>query len=411
MPSGVVIAGAGQAGFQLAFSLRSRGFDGSITLIGDEPHIPYQRPPLSKAFLAGKQEIRHLALRPAAYYTSQRIDFLAGATVAHIDRPGRQVSLSSGATVPYETLVLALGARVRPLPIPGAQLDGVCYLRSLDDAVAIRARLAEASSVVVIGGGFIGLELAAVARFHGKDVTVLEVQPRLMPRVVSPVISGYYAKLHAAQGVGIQLGVVPAEISASNGKASAVVLADGSRIPADLVVAGIGVLPNVALAQDAGLATANGIVVDEYLRTEDPSIYAIGDCASHPNPFAGARVRIESVQNAVDQADCVAAAICGQPEAYNNVPWFWTDQFDVKLQMAGLSIGYDRSITRGDPETRKFSVFYFREERLVAVDSINRPADHIAARKLLGAHASLTPERAADESFELKSLIGMSAEV
>jgi len=411
MPGGVVIAGAGQAGFQLAFSLRSRAFNGPITLIGEEPHIPYQRPPLSKAFLAGKQEVRHLALRPAAYYTSQRIDFLAGETVANIDRSGRQINLSSGGAVAYETLVLALGARVRPLPIPGAQLDGVCYLRSLDDSIAIRSRLAKASSVVVIGGGFIGLELAAVARSHGKPVTVLEVQPRLMPRVVSPVISDYCAKLHAAQGVGIKLGATPAEIAAENGRVNAVVLTDGTRIPANLVVVGIGVLPNIALAQDAGLATANGIIVDEYLRTEDPYIYAIGDCAAHPNPFAGARVRIESVQNAVDQAECVAAAICGQPEAYNNVPWFWTDQFDMKLQMAGLSSGYDRSITRGDPETRKFSVFYFREERLVAVDSINRPADHIAARKLIGARVSLTPEQAADESIDLKSLIGMAAHI
>ena len=411
MSGSVVIAGAGQAGFQLAFSLRSRGYDGPITLIGEESHIPYQRPPLSKAFLAGKQETRHLALRPATYYTSQQIDFLASETVASIDRSARQVELSSGTKVPYDTLALALGARVRPLPIPGAQLDGVCYLRSLEDAVEIRSRLQQARSVAVIGGGFIGLELAAVARSHGKDVTVIELQPRLMPRVVSPVISDYYAKLHSAQGVAVKLGAVPSQIAANNGKASAVVLSDGTHIPADLVIAGIGVLPNSALAQTAGLATENGIIVDEYLRTEDRCVYAIGDCAAHPNPFAGARVRIESVQNAVDQADCVAAAICGQSRPYQEVPWFWTDQFDVKLQMAGLSTGYDRSVTRGDPEARKFSVFYFRQERLVAVDSINRAADHIAARKLLAAHSPLTPEQAADESIDLKSFTQLSATI
>ncbi len=411
MFGGVVIAGAGQAGFQLAFSLRSRGYDGTVTLIGEEPHLPYQRPPLSKAFLAGKQELRHLALRPAPYYVSQRIDFLAGETVAAIDRAGRRVVLASGSAVPYETLVLALGARVRPLPIPGAELDGVCYLRSLDHAVEIRARLEEARAVVVIGGGFIGLELAAVARSQAKEVTVVEVQPRLMPRVVSPLISEYYAKLHGSQGVQVKLGAPPVEIAASNGRVNSVVLSDGARIAADLVVAGIGVLPNIALAQDAGLATANGIVVNEYLRTDDTCIYAIGDCAAHPNPFAGGRVRIESVQNAVDQAECVAAAVCGQARAYEEVPWFWTDQFDVKLQMAGLSSGYDHSVTRGDPESRKFSVFYFREDRLVAVDSINRPADHIAARKLLAARSRLTPEQAADEGVDLKSFTQLSATI
>src|ERR1700730_2329025 len=245
MPAGVVIAGAGQAGFQLAFSLRSRGYDGPITLIGEEPHIPYQRPPLSKAFLAGKQEVRHLALRPAPYYATQRIDLLAGETVTGIERATRQVRLFSGGAVPYETLVLALGARVRPLPLPGAQLDGVCYLRSLDDAIDIRSRLLEAHEAVVIGGGFIGLELAAVARAAGKHVTVVELQSRLMPRVVSPVISDYYAKLHAGHGIEIKFDAVPSEISGINGSASGVVLKDATHIPADLVVAGIGVLPNI----------------------------------------------------------------------------------------------------------------------------------------------------------------------
>jgi 3-phenylpropionate/trans-cinnamate dioxygenase ferredoxin reductase subunit len=288
--------------------------------------------------------------------------------------------------------------------VPGAELDGVCCLRSLDDAVDIRSRLLEAREAVVIGGGFIGLELAAVARAAGKHVTVVEVQSRLMPRVVSPVISDYYANLHASHGVEIKLDAVPSGIAGSNGRASGVVLKDATHIPADLIVAGIGVLPNIAPAQEAGLETDNGIVVDAYLRTADPCIYAIGDCAAHPNPFTGSRVRIESVQNAVDQAVSVAAAICGEPKPYADLPWFWTDQFDAKLQMAGLSAGYDRALTRGDPGSRKFSVFYFRNEQLIAVDSLNRPADHIAARGLLARRAQLTPEQAGDESVDLKSI-------
>ena len=403
MPAGVVIAGAGQAGFQVAFSLRSRGYDGPITLIGNEPHIPYQRPPLSKGFLAGKQEIRHLHLRPAAYYAAQAIDFLAGEEVTRIDRPSRQVELGSSRQLNYDTLILALGARVRTLSLPGAELDGVCYLRSLDDAADLRQRLQQANEIVVIGGGFIGLELAAVARLAGKRVSVVEVQPRLMPRVVSPVISEYYAKLHRDRGSEIRLHAVPSKIIGAHGRAAGVLLNDGTHIPADLIVAGIGVLPNIGLAEGAGLETANGIVVNEYLATTDPCIYAIGDCAAHPSLFTETLIRIESVQNAVDQAACVAAAICGETRPYTDVPWFWTDQFDVKLQMAGLSSGYDQVVARGDPGSNKFSVFYFREDRLIAVDSVNRPADHIASRKILGSGSHLRPDEAADEGIDLKS--------
>jgi 3-phenylpropionate/trans-cinnamate dioxygenase ferredoxin reductase subunit len=386
MSAGVVIVGAGQAGFQLAASLRLNGYDGPVTLIGDEPHIPYQRPPLSKAFLAGKQDAHHLFLRPASFYSANRIDLLAGETVTVIDRAGRRVRLASGNSVPYGTLVLALGARIREL-----SLDGVCYLRTLDDSLAIQGRLQTVEQVVIAGGGFIGLEIAAVARSLGKSVTVVELQPRLMPRVVSPVISDFYQKLHAEHGVEIVLGRTVSE-------------SIGSRLPDGLVIAGIGVLPNDSLARDAGLPVSNGIVVDEHLRTEDENIYAIGDCASHPNPFAGGRVRIESVQNATDQAVCVASAIVGPSTPYRDVPWFWTDQFDVRLQMVGLSTGYDRVVTRGSLEDRRFSVFYFRDDRLVAIDSVNRPADHMAGRKLLAHRVPLTPDQAADESVDLKKL-------
>jgi 3-phenylpropionate/trans-cinnamate dioxygenase ferredoxin reductase subunit len=409
---GVVIVGAGQAGFQVASSLRMEGYDGPIALIGDEPNLPYQRPPLSKGFMAGKQDIEGTVLRPLAFYQSHRIELVMGARVTEIDRVGRSVSLASGRGLPrsldYDRLVLAVGARNRTLPVKGADLDGVCYLRTDAEAIDIRQRLEDARDIVVIGGGFIGLELAAAACTLGKSVRVLEVQPRLMPRAVSTILSDFYRDLHTSQGVHISLGVALSEIVGHQGKVSEVVLGDGSVFPADLVLVGIGVVPNIELARDAGLSVSNGIVVDEYLRTEDQSIYAIGDCADHPNPFAasaaGGRARIESVQNAVDQAKCIAAAILGRSENYRAVPWFWTDQFDIKLQMAGLSSGCGQVVIRGELESRKFSVFYFRDGQLAAVDSINRPGDHLAGRKLIGAGTRITPEQAADPSVELKAL-------
>jgi len=405
-PDGVVIVGAGQAGFQLAASLRMEGYEEPIALIGDEESIPYQRPPLSKGFMLGKQEIEGAALRPLAFYESHRIELVMGAKVIAIDRMSRSVSVASGGRFHYDALVLAVGARNRTLPVKGAELDGVCYLRTDREAVEIRQRLVQARDVVVIGGGFIGLEMAAAARELGKSVRVLEVQSRLMPRVISPILADFYREVHTGQGVGITLGAALAEIRGGRGKISEVVLSDGSKWPADLVLVGIGVVPNIELARDAGLGVANGITVDERLRTEDESVFSIGDCADHPNPFAGGRVRIESVQNAADQAKCVAAAMVGRAESYRAVPWFWTDQFDIKLQMAGLSGGHDRAVARGEPERRKFSVFYFRDGRLAAVDSVNRPGDHMAARKLIGAGAAITPEQAADVSVDLKSLIG-----
>jgi 3-phenylpropionate/trans-cinnamate dioxygenase ferredoxin reductase component len=404
MSDGVVIVGAGQAGFQVAASLRQEGFDGLITLIGDEPGLPYQRPPLSKGFMAGKQAIEGIALRPPPFYEKQRIELLPGDKVIEIDRRGRFVTLASGRRVRYGTLVLAVGARNRILPLTGAALDGVCYLRTDAEAVGIQERLAQAHSVVVIGGGFIGLELAASASSLGKSVHVLEAQPRLMARVVSPILSDFCRELHTSRGVGISLGVLPREIAGREGKVSEVVLNDGGACPADLVLVGIGVVPNTELANAAGLAVENGIFVDQHLRTQDDNIYAIGDCADHPNPYAGGRTRIESVQNAIDQAKCIAAAIVGRAQSYQAVPWFWTDQFDMNLQMVGLSGGYDRTVIRGEPEGRKFSVFYFKQDRLVAIDSVNRPGDHIIGRKLIANGTPVTPEQAADLSVDLKAL-------
>jgi 3-phenylpropionate/trans-cinnamate dioxygenase ferredoxin reductase subunit len=378
----VVIAGAGQAGFQTAVSLRAAGYLEPITLIGEEPYLPYQRPPLSKGFLLGKQGIESAALRPESFYAAQRIELITGARVQRIEPQFRSVVLSSGARVSYKKLVLAPGARVRTLP-----LAGISYLRTCTDAVELKQRLNAAAEIAVIGGGFIGLEVAAAAAVLGKRVTVFEMQNRLMARLVSPVVSEFFRRVHGEHGIEIRL---------------------SSPAPdprADLVVAGVGVLPNLELARDAGLPVANGIIVDEYLRTADENIFAIGDCAEYPNPFAGARTRLESVQNAVDQGKTAAANIAGRNEAYRAVPWFWTDQFDVKLQMAGLSGGADREVLRGDPESRRFSVFYFQRGRLIAVDSINRPGEHLMARKLLASGAVLTPEQAADESFDLHTIL------
>ena len=388
----VVIIGGGQGGFQTAASLRAEGYQERITLIGDEPGLPYQRPPLSKGFLLGKQEQRHAELRPAAFYETQRITLVTARATA-IDRPGRRVKLDSGEHVEYDTLVLATGARNRLLPH-----EGVFYLRTLPEAAQIRQRLAAASDVVVIGGGFIGLEVAAAARTLGKQVTVVEGQPRLMARVVAPVVSEYFRGQHEAKGVDVLLNAKVAGITENE-----VLLGERTRRPADLVIAGIGVVPNAELAREAGLPVGNGMTVNEYLQTADERIFAIGDCAESPSMFAEDPCRLESVQNAVDQAACVARAIVGHRAPYAAVPWFWTDQYDIHLQMAGLPAGFDQVVTRGDPESRKFSVFYYRAGKLCAVDSINRPAEHLAARKLIGAHVNVSPDQAADESYDLKT--------
>jgi 3-phenylpropionate/trans-cinnamate dioxygenase ferredoxin reductase subunit len=404
MGAGTLIVGTGQAGFQTAASLRAEGYEEPITLIGEEPHIPYQRPPLSKGFPLGQQDFESIELRPEKFYQDHRIDLARAKRVTAIDRSGRQATLASGGRIPYEKLVLAVGARNRSLPIKGAELDGVLYLRTLDEAVVLRERLKSAHEIVVIGGGFIGLELAAVACSLGKRVTVLEALPRLMPRVVAPIISEFYRKLHTSKGVKIVCGANVSEIAGASGRVQKVLLNDGAAYPADLVLVGIGVVPNVELARDAGLRIANGIAVNDFLQTDDQNIFAIGDCAEHHCVFAGARVRLESVQNAADQAQCVASTIAGRQNSYRALPWFWTDQFDVKLQMAGISQGHDRIVIRGNPESQKFSVFYFNANRLVAIDSINRPMDHMIGRKLIAAGVTLTPEQAADESLDLRKL-------
>jgi 3-phenylpropionate/trans-cinnamate dioxygenase ferredoxin reductase component len=404
VPAGVVIVGGGQGGYQAAASLRTEGYDGSITIVSAELHVPYQRPPLSKAFVLGKQEMDRLVLRPEAYYSDHKIELLRGERVALIDSAASTVKLESGSSLPYEQLILATGARNRVLPVPGAELDGVCYLRTVDEASEIKQRLMAAHRVVVIGGGFIGLEIAATARTLEKEVTVLEAMERLMPRVVAPVVSDYFVATHREKGVAIELNARVTAIEGSDGKVTGVVLENGTVLPADLIVVGIGVAPNVELAQQACLTISNGIAVDELLRTSNENIFAIGDCAEYPSVFTESRVRLESVQNAVDQAVAVARTITGKPAPYSATPWFWSDQFDIRMQMVGVCTGFDSTVVRGTMESRKFSVFYFRNGRLVAIDSINRPADHMAGRKLIAGRKPVTPEQAADESINLKDL-------
>jgi 3-phenylpropionate/trans-cinnamate dioxygenase ferredoxin reductase component len=399
----VVILGAGQAGFQAAASLRQAGFDGRVVLIGEEPCIPYQRPPLSKSYLAGETGLDGVWLRPEAFYAKEAIELELGETATAIDRRTRHVELASGRKFAYDHLVLATGARFRPLPVPGAEFEGVWPLRTLGDADALRPQLAEAQDAVVIGAGFIGLEFAAVARKAGVGVHIIEVTQRPMGRVVSLPLSQFYTEAHRAWGASVLLGTGVSRILGRNGRAAGVETSDGRKLPADLVLIGIGVLPNSEIAGAAGLAVDNGIVTDETLATADPAIFAIGDCANYPSRFADGRCRLESVQNAVDQGHAVAAAIGGKPAAFDKVPWFWTDQGDLKLQIAGLTTGHDHAVLRGEPESRAFSVFCFGGDRLIGVESVNRPADHMVARRLLLADPRLSPQQAADPDFDLRA--------
>lgn len=405
--AGVVVVGAGQAGFQAAASLREAGFADPITLIGDEAALPYQRPPLSKAYLAGKTDARGLLLRQESFFSEHGIAHRRGERAAAIDRAARRIRLEGGEEVAYDHLVLATGTRNRALPVPGADLDGVHQLRSLDDADRLKSAIEDARRIVVIGAGFIGLEFAAVCAGRGLSVTVIEAAPRVMARAVSPETSAAFRTFHEAAGVTLLFGAGVNAIEGEGGRAASVALADGKNLPADLVLVGIGVVPNQELAEDAGLAVRDGIAVDAFLATSDPMISAIGDCVRFPTRFAhglpgGDRVRIESVQNAVDQGRCLAARLTGRPAAYDAVPWFWSDQGPHKLQIAGLAGPDDAGVVRRTGAG--FSMFRFRDGRLSAVESVDRPADHMAARRLIAAGRSPSPEQAADPGFDLKAL-------
>lgn len=402
--SGIVIAGAGQAGLQLAASLREMGYAGPVHLVGVEPELPYQRPPLSKAFLKGKAGEDTLLLKPPAFYDKSNITVRLGTRVSAIDRAQKRVHLGDGTAIPYAHLVLATGARNRLLPVEGADLPGVHYLRDWAEARALKTALAGARKVAVIGAGFIGLEFACVAREAGAEVTVVDVATRVMARVVSPGISAHFEKVHLAAGLSLQLATSTRRILGSGGRVSALEFSDGRRIEADLVVIGIGVLPNCEIAQEAGLACENGVRVDATLLTSDASISAIGDCAAFPDSLDGDSVRLESVQNAVDQAKLVAARLArGTASAYTAVPWFWTDQGSTRLQMAGIAPRSDLDVVRGDPASGAFSIFRFLDGRLRVVESVNAPHDHLAARRLVAPGPGLTPAEAADPRVDLKA--------
>jgi 3-phenylpropionate/trans-cinnamate dioxygenase ferredoxin reductase subunit len=400
----IVVVGGGQAACQLVDSLRREGFERDIVLVSEEPHLPYQRPPLSKQFLAGELDESRLFMRKADYYEKQRIETRLGLRAVRLDRDRQSVELADGSQISFTGLALTTGARARPLAVPGAGLDGVFYLRNIADVRAIRERMGTARRVVIIGGGFIGLEVAAVARKLGKEVCVLEFQNRLMPRATAPFLSDYYYSLHTRHGVDIRTGTAVDAIEKLDA-GLCVRCADGANHLADLIVVGVGVIPNIELARDAGLACDDGIRVDEFARTDDPRIVAAGDCTSHPNVLLARRLRLESVHNAMEQAKSAAATLCGKRLAYAQIPWFWSDQFDAKLQMVGLSQEHDQYVLRGSAESGKFSIFYYRGGELIAVDSINSPKDHLQARKLLTARISPSPEQAADVEFDLKSLL------
>ncbi|MGY4235264.1 3-phenylpropionate/trans-cinnamate dioxygenase ferredoxin reductase subunit [Bradyrhizobium sp. USDA 4449] len=400
----VVIVGAGHGGYQVAASLRQAGFSEPIRLVNDEAHLPYQRPPLSKAYIKGSAGPDSLMFRPEKFYHDQKIDLIAGRAVS-IDRAARKVLLASGETLSYGHLILATGARNRLLDLPNANLPDVKYLRILDESEALRSIIPSKTRVVVIGAGFIGLEFAATARIKGLEVDVLELAPRVMARAVTAEVSDYFQARHREAGIRIHLGVQATSIEAENGKVTGVSLSDGRHLPADLVVVGVGVLPNIELAAEAGLPVAAGIIVDEHLATADPGISAIGDCALFASPRFGGSLRLESVQNATDHARCLAARLTGDKKPYDGHPWFWSDQGDDKLQISGLTTGYDRVVLRGDSAKKAFSVFCYHGDRLLGIESINRAGDHMFGRRLQAMDRSITPEQAADEGFDLKSAL------
>ena len=404
MTRGTIIIGAGHAGGEAAIQLRKAGYEAPVTIIGEEPHAPYERPPLSKDLLAGTMEPERLFLRPHDFYAGHDIGLKLGVRVNTIHRAARELELAGGERAAYDSLILATGARARRLPVPGAELAGIHVIRTIEDSEGLRAAMASGRRMVLVGGGYIGLEAAAVARKRGLEVTVLEAAGRLLARSGSPAVAGYYRRLHEAQGVRVLLGQCITAFE-GEGRVRAVRMADGTRHAADIVVIGIGVSPNTGLAEAAGLAVDNGIVVDEYCRTADAAIYAIGDVSCHPSALYGRMLRLESVHNAMAQARVAARAIAGTPEPYDEVPWFWSNQYEVRLQIAGVRLEGDETVVRGDMAGGSFAVAHLREGRLAALEAVNNPRDFMAAKKLIAARTVIDAPKLADATVPLKDLL------
>jgi 3-phenylpropionate/trans-cinnamate dioxygenase ferredoxin reductase subunit len=403
--SGLVVIGASYAGIEAALSAREAGYAEPVTVVADEAWLPYQRPPLSKDFLLDLVSEQNLILRDGAFFESGWIDLVLGQRVIAIDRQARRVELAGGSRLSFDKLVIATGSHARRLSVAGAELDGVCTLRSVADAIDLKARLRDASEIVIIGGGFIGLEVASSAARLGKKVTVIEAAPRLLERAISAVVSKFLLDAHRAAGVDVRLGETVASMIGNAGRIAGVSLTGSARLRADLVLVGVGGIAADELADAAGLRCSNGIVVDEHGRAEAGDIYAVGDCTNHFNRFAGSWIRLESVQNAQDQGRAAGLAIAGHREPYDSVPRFWSDQYDIKLQITGLSARHDHIAIRGSVEEGRFSVFHYKGGKLIAVDGVNRPGDQMAARRLIAMGVSPSPEQAEDPSFDLKSLL------
>ena len=402
----VVIVGAGHGGAQAAIALRQNGFAGSIRVIGREPELPYERPPLSKEYLARDKSFERITIRPASFWADKAIEFSLGCEVVSVDPEAQTVTTDSGETLAYGSLVWATGGDPRRLTLDGHGLAGVHAVRTRADADRLMAELdAGARRAVVIGGGYIGLEAAAVLTKFGVHVTLLEALPRVLARVAGEALSAFYEAEHRAHGVDLRTNVAVAALEGADGKVTGVRLVDGEVLPAEIVIVGIGIIPATAPLIAAGAKGGNGIEVDDLCRTSLPNVYAIGDCAAHANSYAdGATIRLESVQNANDQGTCVARAITGNPVPYKAVPWFWSNQYDLRLQTVGLSIGHDATVTRGDPATRSFSVIYLRHGRVIALDCVNAVKDYVQGKKLVETGASIAPEQLADTTVLLKEM-------
>ncbi|WP_104126222.1 NAD(P)/FAD-dependent oxidoreductase [Cryobacterium sp. Y57] len=403
MTENIVIIGGGQSGVQLCDSLRTEGYVGAITLYASETHLPYQRPPLSKDFIAEGADAVALPLRAERFFADRAVDFYPGISVTSIDLGIKTVTLSDETSTNYSSLVFATGARNRTLTIEGSNLAGIHYLRTLDDATLLRGELAQATRTVVVGAGFIGLEFAAAARQRGLDVTVLEFGPRPMGRVLSEPMSRYFTEAHTRNGISMKLGEGIAAFGGDGGRITSAIGTSGTEYPANIVLVGVGVIPNDELASAAGIDSENGIIVNATLQTSDPDVFALGDCARYPHAQTGVMTRLESVQNATDQAKTLAKTLTGYPANYDSLAWFWSQQGPIKLQIAGITDGHDKSVLRGNLQANKFSIYCFRDTALVGVESVNSPADHMTARRVLTSGFPISPEQIADSGFDLKS--------